>query len=329
MTTLPPTLIRFEAELEQAIRRQLGTGRPRRAPARRRVLHLAAAAAAAAAVALGILSTLPGDEPSIVARAVAALSLEEDTILHFRMVGRQRNGDGSVVSWRSESWQERAAPYARRSIEVGPERITAETTMVGQTNGLYDARTNTIYVGGGADQPALEQPTPTFVPGPRPGTVVVTVTKVWLVDGKPKPRPTKVVMNTDAAKRLVARHRSAEQAPPAPVEEPFREEILRLLNSGRAVPAGPASVDGRKAIRIVSADGHSTYVVDARTYAPIEWTTNGDGASVTLRFPVYEELPVTRATRALLSLEAQHPTARINRSDRDYEAAQARLFPNG
>ena len=329
MTTLPPTLVRFEGELEQAIRRDLGLRRAR--TMRRRVLRIAAAGAAAAAVALGVLSTLPGDEPSLVDRAVAALAVDDDTILHFAMVGRQLNGDGTTATWRSESWQERWAPYERRSIEIGFDGIRAETHGVGDVSQLYDARTNTIYTGMPEAQAPPQQPAPSFAPGTRPGYVIVTVVKVSVdTNGNEVRHARKIEMSEDKAKVIVARSENpAPPAPAAPVEEPFREDILRLLRSGSAVEDGRLEIDGREVIRFVSRDGRQRYLIDARTYAPIEWHTSGDGGSVTLRFPTYEELPRSEANEALLSLTAQHPGARINRDPGDYEAAAARLFPHG
>jgi hypothetical protein len=322
VSTLPPTLVRFESQLEQAIRRE----RSRRS--RRRVLRVAGAGAAAAAVALGALSTLPGHQPSPVARAAAAFAVDDDTILHFEIVGRQTNPDGSIVTWRSESWQERSAPFARRTIETGPEGVPAETASVGRRTELYDARTNTIYVG---EEPptASRQPRPKLSPGPRPGTSVVTVTK-WLIapGGKPQARTERIVLTTEAAKRLMRRRAAAEPEPATPFEEPFRREILRLLRSG-AVADGRVRVGGREALRIVSRDGRTTYLVDAGTYTPIELRTKGDGGEVTLSFNAYEELPRTAANKALVSLSAQHPTAQVNRDPADYRAAQSRLFPHG
>ena len=70
-------------------------------------------------------------------------------------------------------------------------------------------------------------------------------------------------------------------------------------------------------------------MVDAATYDPIEWTTSGTGGSVTLRFPVYEQLPVDSESMKLLDLEAQHPDARVVRDISAYIAAEARLFPHG
>jgi hypothetical protein len=92
---------------------------------------------------------------------------------------------------------------------------------------------------------------------------------------------------------------------------------------------GHVDVGGRAATRIESLDGKRVYVVDAATYDPIEWTSTGNGGAVTLRYPVYEELPVDSESTKLLDLEAQHPEAQVVRDVHAYMAAEARLFPHG
>jgi hypothetical protein len=95
-------------------------------------------------------------------------------------------------------------------------------------------------------------------------------------------------------------------------------EILTLLESGRARESGRVEVAGRAAIGIVSADGRQAYRVDAATYAPVEWTTAGNGGGVMLRFPVDEELPVDAESIVLLDLEAQHLGAHVVRDPAEY-----------
>ena len=92
---------------------------------------------------------------------------------------------------------------------------------------------------------------------------------------------------------------------------------------------GHVEVDARDAIRIESPDGRQVYLVDPVTYAPVEWISTGNGGSVTLRFPVYEELPVNADSTEVFDLEAQHSGARIVRDPAAYRDAEARLFPHG
>jgi hypothetical protein len=323
MTALPPALDRFGAELESAVRRDLGARRRRR-----RMLRAAALSAAAAAAAFGLLSALPTGGPSVVERAAAALEPPDDTILHYQLSGEQRNPDGSVVTWRSESWQLHRAPFTAREIQIG-QGIRAETLTRGDMNELYDVRTNTIYVASGQELAAAHPLKIEIVPkstiakltrNPRVETVVVL--------GKGGKRPT-VLATEQGAKRLREELARERQAPAADqrVDGP-RGEILALLKSGRARETH-VEVGGRDAIRIESADGRQVYLVDATTYAPIEWTSAGNGGGVTLRFPVYEELPVDTESMELLDLEAQHPGARVVRDPAAYLAAEARLFPHG
>jgi hypothetical protein len=327
MTALPPALDRFGAELEIAVRRDLGTRRRRR-----RVLRAAGLSAVAVAAALGALAVLPAGGASAVERAAAALEGSDDTIFHVQLQGEQRNPDGSLVSWRSESWQLRAAPYTRRQIEVGPEGLRAETLTRGDMMELYDARTNTIYVAS-RQELAAAQPWPKItivsearlrklVSDPRAGSA-------WVVVKGGKGYT--VVATEEGAKRLRENRARSGQEPPVSERwvEPFRAEILALLESGRARETGRVEVGGREAIRIEAPDERQVYLVDARTYAPIEWTTSGNGGGVTLRFPVYEELSVDAESMELLDLEAQHPGARVVRDPAAYRAAEARLFPRG
>jgi hypothetical protein len=326
MTVFPPALDRFGAELELAIRRDLGSGRRRR-----RLLRGAALPAVIAAVALGILAVLPGGGSSVVGRAAAALEASDDTILHLQLRGEQHNPDGSVVFWQSESWQLGEAPYTRRQIEVGPEGIRAETLVRGERAELYDAQANTIYVASQEELSASQ---------PRPKINVVSAARLRELVHSPRVDTAlkvnkngyAVIATKEGAKRLREKWARAGQESAVagePVKEPFRAEILALLDSGHARETGRVEVRGRNAIRIESPDGRQVYLVDPVTYAPIEWTSAGDGGSVTLRFPVYEELSVDANSMELFDLEAQYPEAHVERGPAAYRAAEARLFPNG
>jgi hypothetical protein len=116
-------------------------------------------------------------------------------------------------------------------------------------------------------------------------------------------------------------------ATPAPSDD-FRAQLLGDLRSGRARVAGHVRRGDRDALRIVMGRG-ATYVVDARTYDPLELRTRGTGGGTVLRFVTYERLPVTDATRALLSIAAQHGDAPVVRDAAAYQAAVAKAFPIG
>jgi hypothetical protein len=328
MTGLPPTLERFGAELANAAHRDL-VGRRRR----RRLTRSAALVAVAAAGAVGVLSLVStSGGPSIVDRAAAALQSSGDTILHYRMNAEEQNGDGTSVNWHSETWQLLVAPYTRRQIQVGSDGTHAESESQGGTNELYDASANTIYIATSQELSAVNMPKITIVSASRlarlTGNPKITVAYHL---GKGATHPT-IVATRQGAERFrkeLARQRQREKADPGAAPEDFRSDILALLNSGKAQVTGHVTVDGRDAIRIESLDGRQVYLVDATTYDPIEWASTGTDGSVTLRFPVYEELPADSQSMALLDLVAQHPDAQVVRGARAYTAAESRLYPHG
>jgi hypothetical protein len=112
-------------------------------------------------------------------------------------------------------------------------------------------------------------------------------------------------------------------------EEKFRDEALASLRSGNAEVAGHERVGGRDALKIVVQGGAQTYLVDARDYTPIELRTRGTGGGTVLRFVAYERLPLSDATRDMLSIAAQHPGAPTVRDARAYQATIEEAFPRG
>jgi hypothetical protein len=324
MSVLPPTLDRFGAELEDAVRRDLRTWRRRR-----RLFRAAALAAVAAALAAALLNLVPTGGPSVVDRAAAALKPAGDTILHYRLDGEQRNPDGSAVTWRSETWQLRVAPFTRRQIEIGSEGIRAESLTRGDLNELYDVRSNTIYVASRQELAAARMPKVTIVSKSEITKLAGNRRVDALVYVRKNGRRPSVIATAEGARRLRERLAKEQQEPAGALPDEFRAEILALLRSGHARESGHVRVAGRDAIRIEAPGGRQAYLVDAATYDPIEWTSTGNGGGVTLRFPVYEELPVEAKTMKLLDLEAQHPGARVVRDPAAYQAAESRLFPHG
>jgi|tagenome__1003787_1003787.scaffolds.fasta_scaffold20981338_3 hypothetical protein len=327
MNTLPPALDRFGGELENAVRRDLGARRRRR-----RTMRGAAVLAVVAATALGVLSALGSGGPSVVERAAAALQSSDDSILHYRMNAVQQNGDGTSATWSSETWQLRVAPYTRRQIEVdGSGGTRAESVTSGDTNELYDSSNDTIYIATGPELRAARMPKIEIVSKQKleklTGSSRAGV--AYLMGGGGGAR--KIIATEQGAKRLrqqIAGERARESAGSLFPDE-FRDAILRLLDSGRIRAVGHVTVDGRDAIRLESLDGKKVYVVDAASYDPIEWTTTGNGGGVTLRFPVYEQLPADAESLKLLDLEDQHPSAQVVRGAKAYVAAESRLYPHG
>jgi hypothetical protein len=324
MTDLPPTLDRFGSELERAAGRDLRTRRTRR-----RVVRGAAVLAVVAAAALGLLSALPSGGPSVVQRAAAALQTSNDSILHYQIDATQQNGDGTSVSWTSETWQLLARPYTRRQIEIQAGSPRAESVTQGGLNELYDSANDTIYIATSEELRAAQMPT----------IEIVSQSELDKLTGTTKADVAYEVGNGGVAPKVVATEAGAarlrnelahpEKEPSRVLLPEFRAQFFALLKSGRLQVVGHVTVDGRDAIKLQSLDGKDTYIVDASTYDPIEWTTTGTSGGVTLRFPVYEELPVDDESMQLLSLQDQHPSAQVVRDPKAYVAAESRLYPHG
>ena len=287
MTTMPTSLVRFQHELESAIRRD----RTRRR--RGLVLRSGIAVVAAAAVALGALSAVPRTGPSVVERAAAALRAPDGTILHTVLVGTLTGQDGPM-DVRIETWQASSPPYDQLQVIAarGRQFEVASVDGVGQ---LYDPQTNTIYTS--SSQSMNAQP----------------------VD---KARAT--MWKTGAAKAGAS---GREKGTIVAAGDSYRAKILGLLESGKVHEAGRETLNGRDAIRLVSDDGTVTLSVAADTYEPIEWRVTQDGQDAVTWFPTYEHLPATDANAALLSLTGRHPEATVDDDAVRYEAALARLNP--
>lgn len=326
MNPLPPTLDRFGGELENAVRRDLGS-RLRR----RRAMRGAVVLAVVAAAALGLLSAFGSGGPSVVDRAAAALQSSDDSILHYQFDATQQNGDGTVATWNQETWQLRVAPYTRRQIAVdGTDGIRAESVTRGDLNELYDASNDTIYIATSAELRALRMPKIEIVSKSelekRTGSSNVSAAYLVAKNGTTP----KVIATEQGARRLRAQlAKQQRQESSGVLPEEFRAQILALLNSGRVRVVGHVTVDGRDAIKLESLDGKETYIVDASTYDPIEWTTTGTDGGVTLRFGTYEELPVNDDSLKLLDLQAQHPAASVIHGAAAYSEAESRLYPHG
>jgi hypothetical protein len=354
--TLPTSLIDYRDALEDAVRRDLGRSGSRRR--RGLVLRWALAAAVVVAAALGALSLISRDGAgaSVVDRAVAAVAPSPGTILHVDMHGFQANGDGSTITWRDESWRQQGPRHDGRQIETAPDGSVVETATANGREEVYDSARNTIYVSApeSTATPA-ELNSYDIEAGPRPGTailrvpgraaeakgahvetaVITTKQAKGLKDGT-QVIAFKVSLKTKNISLTVIPASSVPKPPPAsddsstadPGSGDFRSQILALLRSGQARVVGHRTIDGQDTIEIASADGHTTYYVDPETYRPVELDTRGTNGGTALRFRTYETLD-SDANSDLLSLEAQHPGARIDRVPAHFNAAQERLFPHG
>jgi hypothetical protein len=115
-----------------------------------------------------------------------------------------------------------------------------------------------------------------------------------------------------------------DRLPDGADSDSHRAEALRMLRSGDAKVTGPVTIDGRRAVRIASADGSMTYYVDATTYDPVrlDWDLGG---ITTFRFSVYERIEETADSLKLLDLREAYPDAAVVTGDAQYEQALARL----
>jgi hypothetical protein len=119
------------------------------------------------------------------------------------------------------------------------------------------------------------------------------------------------------------------QTKPPEQDDGFRAQALKLLRSPGVQVDQHATLDGRPAIRIASADGRTVYFVAPGTFTPLELRTRGTTGGVTLQFRAFRQLADTPENRRLLSLTAQHPGATVDSDPDDYDAAEARLYPHG
>jgi hypothetical protein len=287
VTTLPTSLVRFEHELETAIRRD------RRRQHRRVVLRGAISVAAVAAVALGVLGAVPRTGPSVVERAAAALRSTDGTILHTVLVGTLTRADGPI-DLRIETWQASSPPHDQLQIITASGR-RFEVALVDGVGQLYDPQTNTIYT-----------------------------SPSQLKDTQPVDKARATKWKTGGAEAGAAGN---DNGSIVAADDSYRAKILGLLESGKVHEDGRVTVDGRAAIRLVSDEGNVTLLVDADSYEPIEWRVTENGATAVTSFPTYERLPASEANAALLSLTARHADATIDDDPARYQAALERLNP--
>ena len=130
----------------------------------------------------------------------------------------------------------------------------------------------------------------------------------------------------DAATKTIYVSAGAVGTSPGAADEVFRQQALAALRSDTAKVVGHAAIDGRDAIKIVVSPD-VTYLVDARTYDPVEWIRRSPSGGTVLRFMTYEQLQPTVANLELLSLTAQHPDAKIDTSAKDFEDAVGPYWP--
>jgi hypothetical protein len=271
--------------------------RPALRPSGRRWTLVAAgiAGAAIAAFAAAILLDSDAPGPSVVELAVAAVS-RDDAVYHSvertRMIGR---GFGDRTYY-TESWHTTAGRHHQR---------------------MYAAR-------GGRRGRQLFDQAGRRTPGRRGGPALVWESRRNKIQGM--------------------RVGWSDRSRGAPALDPFADPAaaLRAFEAqGRLRLAGRTTVDGTPAYRLVSGyvDGffrgtkeRIVYVVDAETYLPLavrdSHRRNGRRLlEVTIRYLVYERLPLNDRTRAKLALDP-HPGAKCARGADKILGGGSLGFPN-
>jgi hypothetical protein len=124
----------------------------------------------------------------------------------------------------------------------------------------------------------------------------------------------------DPATNTIYEHPDSS-SPPA-----FTDPVSRVrqeLASGQAQVNGTVVIEGASLYKIDLPHGLVGYF-DTRNYAPRYLDDpQRDGTVVRLRVAVFEYLPMTPSNRALLSVTAQHPGARLDTNPNDAPGANA------
>jgi len=106
-----------------------------------------------------------------------------------------------------------------------------------------------------------------------------------------------------------------DSSPPTPIDPV--SQIRQELAGGQAQVAGRVVIAGASLYKIDLPDGLIAYV-DPSNYRPQYLDDpQRNGSVVRLRVATLEYLPMTASNRALLSVTAQHPTARIDTNPTD------------
>jgi hypothetical protein len=284
-----------------------GARSPRRA---RRVVARATVLGAAATMA-GVIVGWPASDTGPrdamarpVALAIRWFDPAPGTILHVRSTIESRAPDGGTSRLVQELWQSVDHPERVRTVSI-QDGIRAEFGW----DGLYDHRTDTVYVA------------PT---GRAPGKALN------------RKLPARKERGDD---KLARKRDDAQQAPtekvlpPAqtpPAGDPVTTKVKFLLENGSA------RVDGRE-----RGGSHVITLVQSAAAEAAPWRLRvaPDGRPIDVRvaategvqaitWQTYELLRADDADR-LLTVRGAHPGARIVRDPDAYEAARARMAPEG
>jgi hypothetical protein len=336
----PDQLALLRARLVERIDASVTSREPeprlRRTPALRRRLVLGATAlAAAAGIAIAVInsgSAGPNQATMAEARvilrgAAAGLTIAPGGVLHYADTSVETFRHGHTTRYRSELWGETSFPYDERNILSPAGQPSQEWAVIHGIVQLYDPQRNTIYT----NQP----PGYTIRPAPRAGHYLLTPTD------DPNPPTIEITAARLRALRdgqdtmlLKGKNRVAVVSYRSIAHTPFdaRKQALALLHSRHARVLNDARFAGQTAIEISGTDPlapifHESYYVTPKTYKPLGLVTRLTGETITARFTVFQVLRGTTTNRALVTLTGAHPTARIDTSAADYNAASKRLQP--
>ena len=266
---------------------------------RRRPWALAAAGVACcAAVAFAVLTVVNSDGPgpSVVERAVAAVS-QDDSVYHVVQLNRATGVSGAVSDPRPlyfESWYSsdgRRHEKAFAATEQGPGRLLDESAgrrRPGRSSGpllRYDPRDNTLYPSGFKEAPRADR-LPMIDPTADPGTSLRQLENRGLLRFGGTTR-----IGERRAYRLVS----------GPIRR-FRSQEERL-----------------------------EYVVDRETYLPLRGRYSNRTSAGVLRvvseYLVYERLSLNARSRAQLDLDP-HPGAKCALGADELSGKRSLGFPN-
>jgi hypothetical protein len=206
-----------------------------------------------------------------------------------------------------------------------------------------DVTTNETTAGGPTytwEQAVYEQTSPPFISGTidqrLPGTPPGTEGVIGVGVGEQLYDPTNNTIYAPPIPKPAPGTRTLTPAQEAQLYAPsiaqYPRQLRAKLASGKARIEGRATVDGRTALKIRFARGHETdYVAADGSDAPIEMIYGSPSSASGRTISTYHIFQYLAAAgnAGLLSLTAQHPSAKVNRSLRDFRAANNRLSPNG
>jgi hypothetical protein len=339
-----PGSLEAPIQLERAKRRRRANRR-----VQRRLIASALLAGGIVAVVLLLAGALSGEGPTIAVPAEAAvlrgalhaLDARPGTIVveSYDTLWPAMGNQPPFEQHQEVIYETPAGSGAQNFLTSYGPRTTETVTMNGVTED-YDPSNNTIYTAVDINPCGCN-----ITPGSTPGTYIVTLVKIrgahpgtaaWEQNEHP-PRPLTItsaqaqalrdgsaMLNTTgigpggAATRLqiVAAFRVPSET--RSIQTQLKEHKLKLK--------GVATIDGRDAIVLETANGSEKYYVEPVTYDPIKTIVrNPGGGLLTTTFSQYQVLPDTPANQRLLSLIARHPGARIDNSHADYVAAETQL----